>query len=77
MKRLTFDARRPLTPTRKAAVHPETEATERNLDRIYNGLRQRARREWLRGQAGADPSDACVSVRIQGGTELALSGSAC
>ncbi|MGI8432345.1 MAG: hypothetical protein ACR2MW_08670 [Chthoniobacterales bacterium] len=76
MKRLTFDARA-LTPTEKTAVPPETEALKRNLDRIYNGLRRRAQREWLRGHAGADPSDACVSVRIHGGTELALSGSAC
>ena len=80
MKRLTSNRRSPaevdraLAPKGKAAVHPETEALERNLDRIYEGLRRRARREWLRGRAGADPSDACVSVRIHGGTELALSG---
>ena len=81
MKRLTANRRFPaevdrgLAPTGKTAAHPETEALERNLDRIYNRLRRHARQEWLRGHAGADPSDACVSVRIHGGTELALSGS--
>ena len=83
MKRLTSNRRFPaeidraLAPKRKAAIHPETEALEENLDRIYGGLRRRARQEWLRGHAGADPSDACVSVRVHGGAELALSGLTC
>lgn len=36
----------------------------RNLDKVYERLRKRARAEWLRSHAGQDPSDACVSVRI-------------
>ncbi len=36
----------------------------RNLDKVYERLRKRARREWLRSHAGEDPSDASVSVRI-------------
>ena len=81
MKRLTANLRFPaevdraFAAKRKAAAHPETEALERNLDRIYNRLRRRARQEWSRGHVSVDPSDACVSVRIHGGTELALSGS--
>ncbi len=48
----------------------------RNLDKVYERLRRRARAEWLRSHSGADPSDACVSVRITSGdgTEIALSG---
>ncbi len=46
----------------------------RNLDKVYERLRKRARAEWLRHHAGADPSDACVSVRITSGdgTEIAV-----
>ncbi len=83
MKRLTSNRRFPaevdraLAPKRFAAVHPETEALERNLDRIYDGLRRRARREWLRSHSDTDPSDACVSVRIHGGAEMALSALIC
>ena len=51
--------------TRRIENHPETVALMRNLDAVYERLRQRARAEWLRHHAGADPSDACVSVRIR------------
>lgn len=51
--------------TRRIENHPETVALMRNLDAVYERLRQRARAEWLRHHAGGDPSDACVSVRIR------------
>lgn len=38
-----------------------------NLDKVYERLRKRAQTEWLRNHTGADPSDACVSVRITTG----------
>ena len=49
----------------KIEDHPETQALMRNLDKVYERLRTRARAEWLRSHAGEDPSDACVSVRIR------------
>lgn len=48
----------------KVEHHPETQALIRNLDKVYERLRKRARAEWLRSHAGEDPSDASVSVRI-------------
>lgn len=81
MKRLPF--KRPGSAPRNAPPkagkiddHPEAEALMRNLDKVYERLRRRARAEWLRSHSGADPSDACVSVRITSGdgTEIALSG---
>ncbi len=55
---------RPKAKDRKIEDHPETQALMRNLDRVYERLRKRARAEWLRSHAGHDPSDASVSVRI-------------
>lgn len=66
--------RKPRQNSRRAEDHPETEAVMRNLDKVYERLRKRARAEWLRSRAGDDPSDACVSVRITSsdGTEIAV-----
>ncbi len=36
------------------------------LDRKYTGLCAAARKEWERCHTSADPSDACVSVRVSG-----------
>ncbi len=46
-------------------AHPETQALRRRLDEVYAGLRNRARVDWLRNRPGEDPSDACVSVRVE------------
>lgn len=48
----------------------------RNLDKIYERLRERARAEWLRSYPDGDPSDACVSVRITcgSGEKVTVSG---
>ena len=51
----------------KVENHPETQALMRNLDKVCERLRKRARAEWLRSHPGEDPSDACVSVRIDCG----------
>jgi hypothetical protein len=62
---------------RRAATekNPETEGLMRALDKVYDRLRKRARAEWLRNHPGEDPSDACVSVRIdpESGKSLRLS----
>lgn len=50
---------------RKTQDHPETQALMRKLDKIYERLRNRARADWLRSRPGKDPSDACVSVRVE------------
>ena len=44
----------------------------RNLDVVYERLRKRARAEWHRSRAGADPSDACASVQIFSGDGAVL-----
>lgn len=46
----------------------------RNLDKVYERLRKCARAEWLRNHAGADPTDACVSVRITTGDGAEIAG---
>jgi len=38
----------------------------RALEKNYSRISEAARREWERKFRGADPSDACVSVRISG-----------
>lgn len=58
----------------KIEDHPETAGLMRNLDKVYERQRKRARAEWLRHHAGAAPSDASLSVRITSGdgTEIAV-----
>jgi hypothetical protein len=49
----------------KRSARAELEALERELDRIYVRIRERARYEWaLRQGREKDPSDARVSVRV-------------
>ena len=66
-KRPGFTPRSARLKTGNIEDHPETEALMRNLDKVYERLRKRARAEWLRHHAEADPSDACVSVRVTSG----------
>lgn len=49
----------------KIQDHSETQALIRRLDQMYERMRNRARAEWLRSRPGKDPSDACVSVRVE------------
>ena len=44
------------------------------LDKSYAQLRERARQQWRRHCAEADPSDACVQVRIGHRRQRALGG---
>ena len=74
-KRARAEKSRTKAKPEKIEDHPETQALMRNLDKVYERLRRRARAEWLRNHAGEDPSDACVSVRIRcdSGEDLSIS----
>ena len=45
-------------------VSEEVQKLRETLDQSYRQLRERARLEWRRRCAGAEPSDACVRVHI-------------
>jgi hypothetical protein len=51
---------------REAAKYEVIEGLERALDRTYRHLLQTAQRRWESTFAGKDPSDATVTVRIEG-----------
>lgn len=44
--------------------HQLTHGLRQALDQSYRRMLEAASREWERRNAGRDPSDACVSVRI-------------
>ena len=48
--------------------HQLTSAFRRSLDQKYSQVLRAAQNRWERSFATADPSDACVSVRISGHT---------
>ena len=50
----------------------EVQKLRQVLDKSYAQLRERARMEWRHRCAEADPSDACVHVRIGRGRQPAL-----
>jgi hypothetical protein len=49
----------------QAAKYEVIAGLERALDRTYRHLRKTAQRRWESTFTGKDPSDACVSVRIE------------
>src|SRR5450432_751343 len=53
----------------------EVAGLQRALDKSYTRIRERAQAAWERLNAGKDPSDACVSVRVTPATESADSTS--
>jgi hypothetical protein len=53
----------------------EVAGLERALDKSYTRMRERAKAAWARHDAGKDPSDACVSVRVTPAAESSGSAS--
>jgi hypothetical protein len=49
------------------------EGLQRALDKNFQRVRENARRQWEGRFAGSDPSDACVSVRINMAPQARLS----